>query len=235
MSLNKPTLFTAQGEVDSEVFGEIPPELCKKGGATIRTGCDDDGMPVDKDTMKAKVTQKDHLRATTKVPRHDYKGMDFGHMSKVLNTWLNSSVNVKACEQWDVEEIQRLQALLFMMRESQFDDIYQATSDSRRLRFNVLNDLSTSWTSLNKLAVEHKNPMMKRMRRDGHCHEAVMWFVHHLTEDLKSMLQDMDIAIPLLSHARHECEPNDTVEGKICAAYQDQVSCTDCHSNVVPK
>ena len=228
------TLSTAQGEVNSEVFNEIPPELCKKGGALVRTGCDDNGMPVDKKSVKTKVTKKDHARAMNKVPRHDYKGMDFSHMSQVLNTWLNNSVNVKACEQWDVEEIQRLQSLLFTMRESHFDDIYQATSDSRRLRFNDLNDISKSWTSLNKLASDHKNPMMKRMRRDGHCHEAVMWFVHHLTEDFKAMLQEMDIAIPLLSHARHECEPSDTVEGRICAAYQDQVSCQDCHSNKLP-
>lgn len=232
----------AQGKVDPEIFKEIPPPHCKKGGALIRSGCDDNGYPVDKKMERIKVRLGDEVRAKTKVPRHDYKGMDFGHMSQVLNNWLNMSstsgmsAKVKACEQWDVEEIQKLQSLLFMLREVQFDDIYQSTTDNRRLQFDVLNDISSSWTELNKLAAEHKNPMMKRMRRDGHCHEAVMWFVHHLTQEMKQFLQQFDVTIPLLSHARHECNASqDTVEGRICSAYQKQVTCSDCHSNVLPK
>ena len=54
-----------------------PPEKCKKGGATFRTGCDDDGFPI-KDKIKnkqnnPKIIENDHWRAKTKVPRHDYK------------------------------------------------------------------------------------------------------------------------------------------------------------------
>jgi len=235
----------AQGEVDPAIFAEIPPPTCKKGGALIRSGCDDNGYPVDKKVEKAAEkaapSLADQVRAKTKVPRHDYKGMDFGHMSEVLNNWLNVSssgngIKVKACEQWDVEEIQQLQALLYLLRESQFDDIYQSTMDNRRMRFDVLNDISSSWNELNALASAHRDPTMKRMRRDGHCHEAVMWFVHHLTEDLKLLLaQTQLVQIPLLSHIRHQCTPGDhSVEAKLCSAYQKQVTCSDCHSNVLP-
>ena len=34
------------GVVDIEEFAEIPPSKCKKGGATFRTGCGDDGYPI---------------------------------------------------------------------------------------------------------------------------------------------------------------------------------------------
>jgi len=223
-----------QGTVDPSVFDEIPPHTCKKGGATIRTGCTDDGYPVPKETSSPlpPLTNADHSRAVNKVPRHDYKGMDFGHMSQVLNTWLNGSHHVRACEQWDVEELQELQTMLYMLRHSHFDDIYQLTKDNRRMRSETLQDISKTWTELNELAANDKNPTMKRMRRDGHCHEAVMWFVHHLTEDVKLLLLESQVEIPLLSHARHYCMPGDIPE--ICQAYQKQVTCQDCHSNVLP-
>ena len=119
--------------------------------------------------------------------------------------------------------------------------------------------MTQTWKDLNAIASNHENPWMKRMRRDGHCHEAVMWFVHHLTEDIKLLLFQSKVSIPLLSHARymlasnkierhflqaldpsinffqnfrHECKAGDSEE--ICRAYEKQVTCQDCHSNVLP-
>ena len=59
-------------------------------------------------------------------------------MSRVLNQWLNSSYEVAPCDMWSVEELQELQAILLIARDSQFDDIYQETNDNRRLRHHVL-------------------------------------------------------------------------------------------------
>ena len=59
-------------------------------------------------------------------------------MSNVLNYWINSSYNAIPCEMWKVEEIQQLQALLFIAKESEFDNIYQETQDNRRLRNHIL-------------------------------------------------------------------------------------------------
>ena len=36
------------------------------------------------------------------------------------------------------------------------------------------------WESVNAKAE------LARMHRDGHCHEAVMWYVHHLLESMKT-------------------------------------------------
>ena len=89
---------------------------------------------------------QDKWRAQTKIPRHNYRGIDFADMSKVLNGWLNSTASsssasglkTKSCELWDVEELQRLQALIFLLKESSFDGIYQANADNRRLRHDIL-------------------------------------------------------------------------------------------------
>ena len=45
-----------------------------------------------------------------------FLGLDFGEMSSVLNGWLNSSVLASPCSFWKVEEIQQLQALLYLAR-----------------------------------------------------------------------------------------------------------------------
>lgn len=97
---------------------------------------------------------------TSQVPRDHYKGADFAEMSDVLNGWLNSSELTKPCLDWSVEELQQLQVetkltplilglthadllctnvqgLLLLARESQFDTIYSATRDNRRLRAEV--------------------------------------------------------------------------------------------------
>ena len=87
---------------------------------------------------------------------------------------------------------------------------------------------------LNQLAAHDDDPRLKRIRRDGHCHEAVMWFVHHLTEDMKQLLVDAEIKLPLLSHHRHDCDDTepDSAKDKVCSAYKQQVTCADCHSDI---
>ena len=59
-------------------------------------------------------------------------------MSRVLNYWINSSYSAIPCDMWKVEELQQLQALLYIAKESQFDDIYHQTSDNRRIRHQIL-------------------------------------------------------------------------------------------------
>ena len=41
----------------------------------------------------------------------------------------------------------------------------------------MFQDLQSTWAGLNRLAADDRDPMLKRIRRDGHCHEAVMWYV----------------------------------------------------------
>ena len=151
------------------MFDDIPPALCKAGpdGALFRIGCDDDGYPTGDITNttippptpppKDAVRGKDIRRAEEKVPRGHYKGVDFGEMSDILNGWLNTSTLTKPCMDWDVEELQQLQALLYLAKESQFDDIYTRTQDNRRLRNDVLDDLATNWAGLNSIAKKHSD------------------------------------------------------------------------------
>merc|ERR1712154_314412 len=93
----------------------------------------------------------------------------------------------------------------YLARESEFDNIYARTTDNRRLRHDTLKDLTVNWAGLNQLASDHSDYRLKNVRRDGHCHEAVMWYVHHLSEDMKEVLRDANIPVPLLSPASMPC------------------------------
>ena len=167
--LSKQILILAQSNVDLSVFDDLPPPLCRAGpdGALFRIGCDDDGfptgditnttIPVPTPSPKDVVHGKDIKRAEEKVPRGHYKGVDFAEMSDILNGWLNTSTLTKPCLDWDVEELQQLQALFYLARESQFDDIYIRTGDNRRLRNDVLADLASNWAGLNNIAKTHSD------------------------------------------------------------------------------
>merc|ERR1711862_784755 len=80
------------------------------------------------------------------------------------------------------------------------------------------------WERLTRLAsslgADHET-----MHRDGHCHEAVMWFVHHISEPMRKKLGAM-LAVPFLPYSKHECN----VGEDLCDEYLAQVSCQDCHA-----
>ena len=254
---------TGYSDVDESLFEEIPPALCKKGGATFRIKCGDDGYPAAPAAPAARptallptaTTQPSHhsdgripaselARAKTKVPRGHYKGANFTHMSHVLNGWLAESkhvASVRPCRLWTAREIQQLQATLFLAREATLDDIYQGTADNRRMRL-ALDDMSSSWEKLNALVEEDlgHRPAAHAILRDGHCHEAVMWYVHHLTDDIKQVFKSANVEIPLLSLAPHVCPPPGLPKDEaskfasVCQAYQEKVTCASCHANVNP-
>ena len=81
---------------------------------------------------------------------------------------------------------------------------------------------------------------LEAIHRDGHCHEALMWYVHHLTEDVKRALSDIpDLQLPLLSRygRREQCQAlreQGQSHAHVCDAYEEQVTCSSCHSNAVP-
>ena len=104
----------------------------------------------------------------------------------------------------------------------------------RRLRA-PLADLESSWAGLNALAAGHADGAVHAVLRDGHCHEAVMWYVHHLSEDMKAVLSEsVEVTLPLLGYQRHECHGREGAMAEVCAAYEEQVTCQSCHSNVLP-
>merc|ERR1712032_1632744 len=85
------------------------------------------------------------------------------------------------------------------------------------------------WQGLNSLASAHPDPRIAKVQRDGHCHEAVMWYVHHLTAEMKEILRSSGVKLPMLApmhHGQGICsELDDESAIKICDSYQEKVTC----------
>merc|ERR1712146_445938 len=91
------------------------------------------------------------------------------------------------------------------VRDVSLDDIYTMSGDNRQLGAE-LEALEVEWDQLNALATRAADPQTAaEIRRDGHCHEAVMWYTHHLNERVKRALaaSGLGIEIPLLSEVHH--------------------------------
>jgi len=219
---------TGPSDFDPTVFDDIPPAMCKKGGAKFRIKCSDDGMPVHKNKTATELTPKDSARAHQKIPRAEYRGESFDAMSNTLNQWLAKSNKVAPCQDWSTEDLQQLQATLYMLRDEALDDVYQKAKDNRRIRATI-NELQDTWSLLK---AQTTSDQLQTMARDGHCHETVMWFVHHLTTESQQLISELGITLPLLSMERHSCPEE---QGHpVCRAYEEQVTCASCHSNYVP-
>jgi len=227
--------------------GSKAPDWCTKAHAplnTFRIKCRDDGFSEESDDSEQmspdqfihkpagtdKAAASDLRRARTKVPRDEYKGDDFHSMASTLNKYLTKHApQSRNCDSWTVQELQELQIQLLMLRDTQLNEVYHETDDSRKIK--DIQAITEEWEVLNQLASTDAD--LQRAHRDGHCHEAVMWYVHHLPEDMKVLLKDK-ISLPLLSFMRHDLKESAQHGPQVHAAYAEKVSCASCHSAVYP-
>ncbi|CAJ1343454.1 unnamed protein product [Effrenium voratum] len=171
----------------------------------------------------AHLDARDVVRAKTRTPRAPWRGGDFGAMSEVLNGHLKQMFpRTRPCHEWSAPELQEFQAQLYATRHEHLDGIYSNVSDNRRLRLPSLESYRQTWRKLD--AEVKRQPHLRDMHRDGHCHEAVMWLVHHVPA-AEQQTRFARLEVPLLSEKRHGC-----AEGELCRAYEGQISCADCHS-----
>ncbi|CAE8645454.1 unnamed protein product, partial [Polarella glacialis] len=119
-------------------------------------------------------------------------------------------------------------AELYAVKHGDLDAIYTNVTDNRRLRIESLEGHRAHWQRTNSMVEDL--PHLREMQRDGHCHEAVMWLVHHVP----SAEQHTVFArkpVPMLSAKRHSCVASAAgKEAEVCRLYDGQISCADCHS-----
>merc|ERR1712187_33413 len=89
--------------------------------------------------------------------------------------------------------------------------------------FNDEDEHGQRWERLNVLS---EILGAQEIQRDGHCHEAVMWFVHHAPETVREQVANT-MAVPLLPYTQHDCDE----KHEVCDEYLQQVSCQDCHKD----
>merc|ERR1712086_1096513 len=229
--------ITADGQKMLEELaadGKTAPPAALPKGSTFRIKCGADGFHHENGTDSHTAQISDLKRARSKVPGTAYKGENFQNMSSTLNGWIQKQVsNSRKCEDFTVESLQRIQLTLYMLRDPQLDDIYKKSNDNRPIQSDVA-AMSKQWEELNAEAA--KDPELARIHRDGHCHEAVMWYAHHIPESLRNEFGE-EFALPLLQNMRHDVEspqPLSFASVRVRQAYDAKVTCADCHSNALP-
>jgi hypothetical protein len=162
----------------------------------------------------------DLKRAKTMRPRSGYLGAGSVASANVqLNKHLYSmdGVALKPCEEFAVDELRNLLEVLLPMTSDELKEIYPQV-DGRRAVYETLEEMQQHWREVPKDDVRV---------RDGHCHEAVMWFVHHLAKDAQHAAKP-HVVIPKLPIADHTVETRDDHDaaGKF---YDSKVTCQNCH------
>lgn len=182
-------------------------------------------------SVRNKVPLTDTARAEERVPRDAFKGHDLKHANAVLNQHLkrnNEKLSTKKCEDFTIAELQKVQSMLYAIADSSLLSIYVANSDPRKPVYENAAHMEAEFAKLVEAASGDK--LMERVLRDSHCHQAVMWFVHHITADVQEELAQTGVAIPLLPVESHVAVTHDKVEHKdVVDAYAYSTNCQYCH------
>jgi len=167
---------------------------------------------------------EDLVRAKTWKPRSGYRGSGtVASANAQLNLHLakTKGLRLKACEDFDVPELRRVLRALLPLGSEALQAIY-SDADGRRQVYKTLSEMEAHWETA---AAAVSDPRV----RDAHCHEAVMWFVHHLTKDAKGSAM-LKLTLPKLPVADHTTASRDAKD-QAGAFYDEKVTCQKCHVN----
>eukprot|EP00930_Biecheleria_cincta_P099972 TRINITY_DN91586_c0_g1_i1.p1 TRINITY_DN91586_c0_g1~~TRINITY_DN91586_c0_g1_i1.p1 ORF type:complete len:507 (-),score=82.67 TRINITY_DN91586_c0_g1_i1:43-1380(-) len=139
---------------------------------------------------------------------------------------------VRPCEHWTVQELLELQRRLFNESEAELLQIYDVAKDKRQRRFANLSAIEMHWHEVNRAA---QDEALMPMRRDGLCHEAVMWWVHHLSTKVQKRLRFEGLSVPSLPSKHHVSTTSGGSSAKqlVLKEYKLQVSCQQCHTGKI--
>eukprot|EP00933_Yihiella_yeosuensis_P050950 TRINITY_DN4875_c1_g2_i2.p1 TRINITY_DN4875_c1_g2~~TRINITY_DN4875_c1_g2_i2.p1 ORF type:complete len:556 (-),score=148.98 TRINITY_DN4875_c1_g2_i2:400-2067(-) len=164
-------------------------------------------------------SSSDLKRAKTWKPRDEYRG--HGNLLSAngkLNQHLLGRANLKteACEALTKEDVQKTLRNLFKSRNEELVSVYPK-HDGRYSAYSTEAEMEKHWSELPE--------DVNGVQRDALCHEAVMWFVHHLTEPAQAEFAKNDHPLPLLPTRSHSKKGEDPAT----KLYASKVTCQACH------
>jgi len=127
---------------------------------------------------------------------------------------------LKACEEFTVPGLRGVLRELLPRASVELKTIY-SNADGRSAKYTTVAEMEAHWT---------KSAPSEDIRvRDAHCHEAVMWFVHHLTSDEQGRVM-LTTVLPMLPVADHTSgKGKRAVDDHAGKFYDEKVTCQNCH------
>jgi hypothetical protein len=169
----------------------------------------------------------DLKRARQWTPRAEYRGQGtLASANARLNKHLSAKtgITLKACEDFSTEGLRGLLRDLLPRTSMELKALY-AKVDGRSAKHKTVAELEAHWA----VAPAHDIRV-----RDAHCHEVVMWFVHHLTLEEQARVMKTNV-LPMLPTADHSVGKGKRSVGDAAGKfYDDSVTCQQCHVGGIP-
>jgi len=165
----------------------------------------------------------DLKRARQWTPRAEYRGVGtLASANARLNKHLvaKKGIKLEVCESFTTPKLRAVLRELLPLTSVHLKKIYSKV-DGRGAKYTDVKEMEAHWSE--------SAPVDDTRVRDAHCHEAVMWFVHHLTtQDQVQAMKTM--VLPMLPVADHTSGKGkraaDDHAGKF---YDAKVTCQNCH------
>merc|ERR1711981_357378 len=93
--------------------------------------------------------------------------------------------------------------------------------------------MEAAWTKAKALVSGDEK--LSGIHRDGLCHQAVMWFTHHLPESTQTELTSTGLVLPQLPVADHSnAVATDAKTKQVLSDYTTAMTCQKCHVGGIP-
>jgi hypothetical protein len=156
--------------------------------------------------------------------RGDSPADAFRRMNLVLQA---DPVSTAPCSEFEHERLNQVARVLYSLRHAELDTEFRSRQDRRAMHFDSIEYKEKLWQAekiaASRLSSHAPGSPNYNATRDGKCAEAVMWWIHHLSEgDRARLAQVEDFVLPLMPHdvAPAHARANE---------YDQQISCTSCH------
>ena len=134
-----------------------------------------------------------------------------------------------------LEQLHEFQVKVWEARHPALEEVYSQNTDNRRLRGAGV-ETSAELRELfgRTREITRGNATLDRIARDGHCHEAVMWLVHHVPTAEQTRLISVNSPAPLLpeqsSPEKKTCADATGTHKEVCAGAEAKDTCSWCHN-----
>lgn len=134
-------------------------------------------------------------------------------------------IDVSPCELFSTTELRELLREMLPRVSPALRAIYDPIADGRRVVYDTVADLEADWAELSLGSPRAADRDI--WVRDGHCHEVVLWYVHHL-DSVEQARVRAAFTLPLLPVADHRAATDDSGDA-VGRFYNSKVTCQDCH------
>jgi hypothetical protein len=171
----------------------------------------------------ARPAEFDLKRARQWTPRAEYRGHGtLASANARLNKHLSAKqgIALQSCESFSTEGLRDVLRALLPRTSVELKAIY-SKADGRGAKYTTVAEMEAHWAT--------SAPAGDVRVRDAHCHEAVMWFVHHLSsQEQANVMKTM--VLPMLPLTDHSVEKRTrAVDDHAGKFYDQKITCQNCH------